>query len=69
MERVYVLQDESSHWYVIPYEERDRFLGLLNSYCETESNEILELFESDFSKYRTGGSVNNVPLYANLDDY
>lgn len=61
MTKVYVLQDESSHWYLIPNEEVEMFYKLLEeSYNDYEAQDE---FEIRFSKYRTGGDLNNKQLY------
>jgi len=58
--RVYITTDEEGHWYVIPYDMKDEFLSKL---CYD-----VEEFEVVFSKYRTGGDINNVSLFI-LENY
>ncbi len=72
MEKVICLQDESSHWYVIPNDLLSEFNRLLNL-CEEERDLGIEnLFKTEeefnkmFSKYRTGGDLNNIQLYAEI---
>ncbi len=60
LERVAVVKDESSHWYVIPIELEDLFYDL-GSDDATEDE-----FDTEFRKYRTGGSPNRVALYARI---
>ncbi len=58
MNRVVALRDESGHWYVIPKELQTDFDNLV--YNEEDEVE----FTAKFSKYMTGGDINNVLLYA-----
>ena len=66
LRQVAAVQDESSHWYVIPIELKEQFFDMLETYSNTESNEVLEQFEDFFTNYRTGGDLNNIKLYAKL---
>lgn len=61
MKKVVARQDDSCHWYVISMEMQEQFTNLL--YLDDEYSE----FEEKFSKYRTGGSINNVQLYAEIE--
>ena len=56
MEPVYVVSDDDGHWYLIPVALRLEF------YNTTDENE----FNNKFAKYRTGGDINLVQLYAEL---
>lgn len=60
MKRVYAVQDDSSHWYVIPFELKDLFFAEL----ENGEQDEWDHFEELFSQYRTGGDLNNIELYA-----
>lgn len=51
--KVYVMQDDSSHWYVIPIE-------LISDFDKGSEDEG---FDAKYGKYRTGGDINNVKLY------
>lgn len=66
---VKVLQDESSHWYVIPITKYERWLELQNQ-IDAAGNPWKEQlymdFEVEFNKYRTGGDLNNIQLFAQL---
>ena len=53
--KVYVTQDDSSHWYVIPIE-------LASDFSEDLEDEDFD-FDAKYGKYRTGGDINNVKLY------
>jgi hypothetical protein len=58
--QVYCTQDESGHWYVIPYYLKDEFNKLC---CDDEKEDE---FIALFSQYMTGGDLNLKPLYAEL---
>ncbi len=55
MKRVYVTQDDSGHWYVIPYELKEQF----NYDLENEDED----FDDKYGQYRTGGDINLIELY------
>ncbi len=62
MEKVKAIQDESGHWYVIPND-------LLDEFADDEENESMVdsgEFDKKWGKYRTGGCLNLVQLYAKL---
>ena len=66
MKAVKVVQDESSHWYIIPNELAEEFHSLLDTiYADANDHAYLdeEIFEKKFSEYRTGGDINNIQLY------
>jgi hypothetical protein len=65
LQKVIAIQDESSHWYVIPTGMRDEFRRLEELACD-DDNDALDEFIDKFNKYRTGGDVNNVQLYAEI---
>ena len=61
MIKVKTIQDDSSHWYLIPNEEEDRFYELLEaSYNDYEAQDE---FEIRYARYRTGGDLNLKQLY------
>ena len=68
LQKVKAVQDESGHWYVIPDEMFEEFDRLLERSCfEDEGAEEAENeFCGKFDKYRTGGDLNNVQLFAEL---
>lgn len=80
LKRVYVTQDEDSHWYVIPYELVDLFNDLTapfgypnDALTDEEVDELYEergrreeAFDKEFSQYATGGDINNIELYARI---
>lgn len=65
---VVAVQDDSSHWYVIPKHLEEEFSELLNiSIGEGQEAEQAETeFIEKFSGYMTNGDVNNVQLYAEI---
>ena len=64
MKKVIAKQDGDCHWYVFPAEMLDDFNKLeelgdsIDDYSE---------FEDKFSVYRTGGDLNIIQLYAEID--
>lgn len=62
MKKVKAIQDESGHWYVIPND-------LLDEFAEDEENESMVdsgKFDEKWDKYRTGGDLNLVQLWAEM---
>ncbi len=59
-ERVLAIQDDSYHWYVIPISLEDEFSEDSENYEMCDSGE----FDNKWRKYRTGGDLNNIELYA-----
>lgn len=73
MIRVYPVQDDDGHWYIIPHSEVELFYLSTEAIqsVEPESEdwyEELSIFEHRFGKYMTGGDLNLVPLYAEEGD-
>lgn len=69
MKKVYVVQDDDCHWYVIPFDLKDKFFELeeiMNGENEVEFDEADTEFNKLFSQYMTGGDLNNIQLYAEL---
>lgn len=66
MRKVTVVQDESSHWYIIPSELTSEFHNLLEKCYEEEDGweQYEDEFIQKFSQYRTHGDINNIQLYA-----
>ena len=58
---VTILQDESSHWYIVPNSETSDFYRL-NERIEDDYEDYNAINET-FSKYRTGGDINNYQLF------
>ena len=53
--QIYVTQDDSGHWYVIPYNLREKF--------EIDLYEDEEYFDDKYGKFRTNGDINNIKLF------
>lgn len=62
MEKVKAVQDDSCHWYVIPNSLADEFDKDNQNEDMADSGE----FDSKYGKYRTGGDINLVQLYAEM---
>lgn len=62
IEKVKAVQDNDSHWYIIPNYLMEEFESdLLNEDLE-ESGE----FGEKYDQYRTNGDLNNIQLYAEI---
>lgn len=67
LRKVKVTCDDDGHWYIIPNELEQRFRELLKDISTHHSNYDLVIeFEEQFEKYRTGGGINLVQLYAEI---
>lgn len=62
MERVYCIQDNDGHWYVIPYEQREEFQSDLDGLYDENYDE----WDDKYAHYMTGGDLNLVELYAKI---
>ena len=62
MEKVKLVQDESDHWYIIPNNMLKDFLNDNENGAMIDSGE----FDERWGKYRTGGDLNNIQLYAEI---
>lgn len=60
LQHVFCAQDESGHWYIIPYHLKEDFNKLVG--LEEKEDEFIALF----SQYMTGRDLNLKPLYAEL---
>jgi hypothetical protein len=65
LQKVEAVQDESSHWYVIPADMSNEF-SVLHNKATDEDYDAQEEFIEKFDQYRTGGDLNNIQLYAEL---
>ena len=64
IEKVKAVQDNDSHWYIIPNYLLEEFESdLLNEELQ-ESGE----FSEKYDQYRTNGDLNNIQLYAEIFD-
>lgn len=73
--KVVAVQDDGSHWYIIPKDSQQEFHDLSNAVYnaynnvdvkQEKLNEVENAFNTKFSKYRTGGDLNNIQLYAEI---
>ena len=62
MIKVKATQDEDGHWYVLPNEVVDDFDKDGQNEDFVDSGD----FDNKYNKYRTGGDLNNIQLYANI---
>lgn len=62
MKKVYAVQDQDCHWYVIPAELKDDFFKDEENGEEDEWSSFIE----KYSQYMTGGDLNNIQLYAEI---
>jgi hypothetical protein len=62
LQKVSAVQDDSSHWYIVPSESSKEF------YENNENEQMNDTgdFDEKWGKYRTGGDLNLVQLYADL---
>lgn len=63
---VKAVQDDSSHWYLIPNDEIAEWCRLWNLWYNTGDDDIIEQIGDKYDKYRTGGDLNNTQLYIEL---
>lgn len=63
LQKVVAIKDNDGHWFVIPSEHLQFFRDSLH---DAEKMDDYEAFEESFSKYRTGGDLNNIQLYAEI---
>lgn len=62
MQPVRAVQDQDSHWYVIPKE----LFGLFYAMEENGKLDEWESFNEKFSEYRTDGDLNLIQLFAEI---
>lgn len=62
MQKVKVEQDDSGHWYIIPNDLVTEFSNDLENEDIVDSGQ----FDAKWGKYRTGGRINNIQLYAEI---
>ena len=62
------MMDDAGNWYVIPNKMLHDFIILLDKVYESGfyDDDAEAEFEEKFGKYRTGGNVNNIQLYADI---
>ena len=62
LEKVNVVRDEDGHWFIIPSEKEDEFYEDLEDYGFIDTGG----FDIKWSRYKTGGDINLVQLWAEL---
>ena len=64
MKRITIKKDEEGHWFVIPFELKDRFEELINKMSSelTEDLDDIDNFEETFNQYMVS-NLSNVELY------
>lgn len=62
MKKVYPVQDDDGHWYVIPFELKDEFLSDLDGLGDDNIYE----WDDKYRRYMTGGDLNLVQFYAEI---
>lgn len=62
MQKVRAVRDDSGHWYVIPNEMYNEFIK------DGQDEDMIDSgkFDDKYGKYRTGGNLNLVQLYAEI---
>lgn len=67
LERVYIAEDGDGHYYIIPYELKDRFCKMLELSYYDNDTEASENFEKMFGRYLYGEDIfSTIPLYAEI---
>lgn len=59
---VQALKDDSGHWYLVPNEYAKAF-RVLHEKATDDNYEAQKEFEERFSKFMTGGDLNNTQLF------
>jgi hypothetical protein len=62
LQKVNAVQDDSGHWYVIPISLSNEF----SDECYDEDFVDSGKFDNKYGRYRTGGDLNNVQLWAEM---
>lgn len=62
LQKIVAIKDDSDHWYVIPADKEKEFYRDLAVEDLIDSGE----FDNKWGKYRTGGDLNNVQLWAEI---
>jgi hypothetical protein len=63
LQKVHPVQDDNGHWFILPNEFEEEFENDLLDEDFVDSGE----FDDKYRKYKTGGALNNVQLYAKFD--
>lgn len=62
MKKYFFIQDESSHWYMIPVDLKKRWNELCER-CNDEDEDAFNILNDEFAQYRTGGGISNIEFY------
>jgi hypothetical protein len=64
IQKVKAVEDESGHWHVLPNDLLDDF------WKDGKDEDFVDSggFDDKYGKYRTGGCLNLIQLYADLDE-
>lgn len=54
-------QDDSGHWYCVPYALRESWSALTNN----DSDDFGNLFNTQFSQYRVNGGISDIIVFLN----
>ena len=63
MTEVKAVQDDSSHWYVIP----SKLINIFYDDLDNDDMTDIGVFYDKWGKYRTGGDLNLIKLYAEIE--
>lgn len=67
IQKVKAISDDDGHWYVVPDDLANEFRMLLRRiYADVDDYVLQNDFNAKFGRYRTGGDLNNIQLYAEL---
>jgi hypothetical protein len=66
LQKVIATEDGDGHWLVIPHDRLSEFIEDRDS---ADGDELgFEKFDGKWGKYYTGGDLNNIQLYAEIDE-
>lgn len=63
---VKAIETDEGDWYVIPNELAKEFRYFLNRMISCDYEDYVDEFEKKFDKYKTGGDLNLIQLYAEI---
>lgn len=64
----YFRQDDAGHWYLIPKEKLNRFVGLMDAFYVSSWKErwdIADTLENEFNVYRINGGIEDYEVTIN----
>jgi hypothetical protein len=66
LQKVIATKDGDGHWLVIPH---DRLAEFIEDRDSADGDELdFEKFDGKWGEYYTGGDLNNIQLYAEIDE-